>query len=161
MIDLRGEPRDARVVGRGLAGLAHDEIDLGAGLGDDLLDAARVDASVGQKLGQGDPGDLATNGVEAAEDDRLGRVVDDQVDPGRLLQGADVAALAADDPAFHLVARQVDDADRVLGGVIRGDALHRGKDDVAGLVLSLLAGRALDGPGELDRVVLRLGTDRL
>ena len=91
----------------------------------------------------------------------LGRVVDDQVDAGRLLEGADVAPLAADDPALHLVVRQVHDGHRVLGGVVRGDPLHRGQDDVAGLLGGLLAGPPLDRPGELDRVVLGLLADRL
>ena len=50
---------------------------------------------------------------------------------------------------------------RVLGRVVRGDALHRGQDDVAGLVLGLLARGALDGAGELDGVVLGLGADGL
>ena len=142
-----GQPGNAGLVGGRFAGLAHDEVDLGAGLGDDLLDAARVDAAVGDELGQGDPGDLAADRVEARQDDRLGRVVDDQVDAGGLLEGADVAALAADDPALHLVRRQVDDRHGVLGGVVRGHALHRGQDDVAGLVLGLLARGALDGAG--------------
>ena len=100
-------------------------------------------------------------GSKPDEDDGLGRVVDDQVDAGGLLEGADVAALAADDAALHLVGRQVDDRDRVLGGVVRGHALHRGDDDVAGLVLGLLAGGALDRPGELDGVVLGLLADGL
>ncbi len=120
-----------------------------------------MDAAVGDELGDGEPGDLAADRVEARQDDRLGRVVDDQVDPGRLLEGPDVAALAADDPALHLVRRQVHDRDRVLGGVVRGHALHRGDDDVAGLVLGLLARRSLDGPGDLDRVVLGLLADGL
>ena len=50
---------------------------------------------------------------------------------------------------------------RVLGGVVRGHALHRGQDDVAGLVLGLLARGALDGAAELDGVVLGLGADGL
>ena len=103
-----------------------------------------------------DPGDLAADRVEAGQDDRLGRVVDDQVDPGGLLEGPDVATLAADDPALHLVRRQVDDRDRVLGGVIGGDALDGGHDDVAGLVLGVLASAPLDGAGDLDGVVLGL-----
>ena len=81
--------------------------------------------------------------------------------PGGLLEGADVAALAADDPALHLVRRQVHDRDGVLGGVVGGHALDRGDDDVAGLVLGVLAGAALDGPGDLDRVVLGLLADGL
>ena len=56
---------------------------------------------------------------------------------------------------------QVDDGHRVLGGVVRGDALHRGHDDVAGLLGGLLAGPPLDRPGELDRVVLGLLADGL
>ncbi len=63
---------------------------------------------------------------------------------------------AADDPALHLVARKVDDADRVLGGVVGGHALHRRDDDVAGLLVRLVAGLALDRAGQLHRVVLGL-----
>ena len=106
-------------------------------------------------------GDLATDGVEARQDHGLRGVVDDQVDAGRLLERADVAALAADDPALHLVAREVDDRDGVLGRVVGGDALHRGHDDLARLLLGLVAGPPLDRSRELDRVVLRLLADRL
>ena len=58
-----------------------------------------------EQLLERQPGDLAAHAVEAREDDRAGRVVDDEVDPGELLQGADVASLAADDPALHVVGR--------------------------------------------------------
>ena len=98
-------------------------------------------------------------GSKPRQDDRLGRVVDDQVDAGGLLEGPDVAAFTADDAALHLVARQVDDDDRVLGGVVGGHALHRGQDDVAGLVLGLLARAALDRAGDLDGVVLGFGAN--
>jgi hypothetical protein len=53
------------------------------------------------------PGDLTPDRVEGADDDGLGGVIDDQVNARRLLEGADVAALAADDPALHFVVRQV------------------------------------------------------
>ena len=109
----------------------------------------------------GDPGDLAPNRVEARQHDGLGRVVDDQVDAGRLLERPDVAALAADDPALHLVAGQVDDRDGVLGGVVGGHALHRRDDDLARLLLGLVAGPSLDRAGELHGVVLRLFADGL
>ena len=106
-------------------------------------------------------GDLAADGVEARQHDGLGGVVDDQVDAGRLLEGPDVAALAADDPALHLVAGEMDDGHGVLGRVVGGDALHRGDDDLARLLLRLVAGPSLDRAGELDRVVLGLLADRL
>ena len=159
--ELAGQARHAAFVRGLLAGLADDEIDLGARLGHDLLDPAGVDPAVAHQLRERDPGDLAADRVEAREDDRLRRVVDDQVDPGGLLERADVAALAADDPALHLVVRQVDDGHGVLRGVVRGDALHRGQDDVAGLLRGLLAGPPLDRAGELDGVVLGLLADGL
>ena len=159
--DLRRQAGHAGVVGGRLAGLADDDVDLGPGLGDDLLDAAGVDAAVLDELGQGQAGDLAADRIEAADEHRLGRVVDDQVDAGGLLEGADVAALAADDAALHLVRRDGHDGDRHLRGVVDHDALDGGDDDVARLVLGLLAGRALDGPGEPHGVVLGLVADLL
>ena len=50
-------------------------------------------------------------GIEAREDDCAGRVVDDEIDAGRLFERADVAPLAADDAPLQIVARQVDDRD--------------------------------------------------
>jgi hypothetical protein len=101
----RGQAGYAGVVGRLLAGLAHDEVDFGASLCHDLFDPAGMDPAVADELGDRQPGDLATDRIEPAEDDGLGRVVDDQVDAGGLFEGADVAPLAADDAAFHLVRR--------------------------------------------------------
>ena len=128
---------------------------------DDLFDARGVDPAVGDQLRQRQAGDLAADGVEAREHDGLGRVVDDQVDAGGLLERPDVATLAADDPALHLVAREVHDGDGVLRRVVGGHALHRGDDDLARLLLGLVAGAPLDGPGELDGVVLGLLADGL
>ena len=51
------------------------------------------------------------------------------------------------------------DRHRVLRGVIRGDPLDRRHDDVAGLLLGLVARATLDRAGELDRVVLRILAD--
>ena len=64
--DLRREAGDAGVVGGLLAGLADDEVDLGAGLGDDLLDAAGMDPAVRDELREREPGDLAADRIEAA-----------------------------------------------------------------------------------------------
>ena len=128
-------------------------LELGLDLLDDLLDARRVDAAVDDQALEGDAGDLAAEGVEAGEDDRLGRVVDDQVDAGRRLEGADVAPLAADDAALHLVVGEHDDRDGGLGDVVRGRALDGHADDALRLLVGLLAGLvldALDDVGGLD-----------
>ena len=130
-------------------------------LADDLLDAAWVDAAVLDELRQREPCHLTTDRVEAADEHRLGRVVDDQVDPGGLLEGPDVAALAADDAALHLVRRDGHDRHGHLGGVVDHHALDGGHDDVARPLLGLVAGRALDGPGEANGVVLGFVPDLL
>ncbi len=159
--DVAREPGHAGIVGRLLAGLTNHEVHFGPGLGDDFLDPAGMDPAVAHELRQRDPRDLAPDGIEARQHHRLGGVVDDQVDAGGLLEGPDVAALAADDPALHLVAGQVDDRDRVLGGVVGGHPLHGGHDDVAGLLVGLLASPALDGPGDLHGIVLGFLANRL
>ena len=68
-------------------------------------------------LFQREAGDFAADHVEGADDDHAGRVVDDHVHAGGLLEGADVAALAADDPALHLVVGDAHRAGGGLGGV--------------------------------------------
>ena len=83
-----------------------------------------MDAPVLDQLLEGQPRDLAPEAVERREDDRVRRVVDDEVDAGEMLERADVAALPADDPPLHVVGRELDDADRRLGRVARRDPLQ-------------------------------------
>ena len=106
----------------------------------DLLDPGRVDPAVDDQRLHRDPGDLAADRVEAAQHHGLGGVVDDDVDAGDLLEGPDVAALAADDPALHVVAGQVHHRDRRLGGLLGREPLHDGAQHAAGLGLRLRRG---------------------
>ena len=123
---------------------------------DDLFDARRMDAAVGDQALEGDAGDLAAVGIEAGEDHRLGRVVDDQVDAGGELEGADVAPLAADDPALHLVARQLDDRDRGLRDVVRSQPLHGEPHQPLRLAVALFPGLVLDAFHQVGGVDARL-----
>ena len=68
--------------GRGLAFLADGLLHLGLDLLDDLLDARRVDAAVGDQPLDRLARDFAAERIEAREDDRARRVVDDQLDAG-------------------------------------------------------------------------------
>ena len=154
--DLSGQARDARVVGGCLSGLTDEDVDLGPGLLHDILDASRVDPAVADELGQGEAGDLAADRVEAAEHDRVRGVVDDEVDARGLLEGADVAALAADDAALHLIGRDRHGRDGGLCRVVHHDPLDGSDDDVASAIVSALTRCPLDGPDEADRVVLGL-----
>ena len=100
--------------------------------------------AVEDELLEGEPADLAAHGVEARQQHRFGRVVDDDVHAGDGLEGADVAALATDDPSLHLLGRQVQHADDGLGGLLAGDALDGLDDDRSGPVGALAAGLVLD-----------------
>ena len=93
------------VVHRLLPRLDDALIDVALGLLDDLLDAPRMDAAVGDQALQREAADLAAHRLEARDDHGVGRVVDDDVHPGRRFERADVAALAADDAALHFVGR--------------------------------------------------------
>ncbi len=64
-----------------------------------------MDPAVADELHQRHARHLATHRVESGQHDRLGGVVDDEVDAGGLLERPDVAALTADDPALHLLVR--------------------------------------------------------
>ena len=109
------EVMDADLGQRVVGGAQAELVDLGAAVLVGVLDAVRVDPAVGHQRLQGEPADLAPDRVEAGQQHRLGGVVDDHVDAGDRLEGADVAALAADDPALHLLGGQVQHADDGLG----------------------------------------------
>ena len=124
---------DAQVDRRALAHLDDLLLDLFLDLGHHFLDAGGVDAAVGDELVQGQTRDLAAHGIESRKDDRLGGVIDDDLDARRGLQGADVAALAADDAALDLVALDVEDRHGVFDGRFGRHALDRRHDDALGL----------------------------
>src|SRR2546423_14970682 len=104
--DLRVKTLEADFENRALALLLDPLQDLLAGLGHDLFDACWMNAAVDDELVQRDPCHLAAHRVEAADDHRLWRVIHDEVDSSRLLQGADDAAFFADDPSLELIGRQ-------------------------------------------------------
>ena len=135
---------DAGLEGGALALLLDDVIHLAAGLLHHVLDAGGMDAAVGDELLQGDSRHLAADGVEAGHGDGLGGVVDDEIDAGDGLEGADVAALAADDAALHLVVGQGHHGYRRLRRVVGGAALDGDRDDFTGVLIGLLLVAGLD-----------------
>ena len=150
---------DAEREGSGFAFLEELLIELLPDLLDQLLDAGRMDAAVLHEALERDAGDLAADRIEAGEDDRFRRVVDDEVDAGGQLQRADVASFAADDAALHVFAREIDDGDRVLGDVVRGHALDGHAEDLARLQVAELVGFGLDALDDVGGVELGLVLD--
>ena len=78
-------------------------------------------------------GNLAAHGVETADDDGVGRVVDNNFHAGQAFQGTDIAALASNDAAFYLLVLEVEHAHRVLDGILGGGALDGLDDNLLGL----------------------------
>src|SRR5579875_1337833 len=146
---------DADLEHRPLARLADGLVELLLGLADHLLDPRGVDAAVGNEPLEREAGQLAPDRVVAGDDDRLRCVVDDEVDPRRRLDGPDIAALPADDPALHVVARQRDHGDGALGDELPGQALDGDRHDLLRPPIGLLARLGLDLPDHLGGIVSR------
>jgi len=135
-----------RLEDRLLACLDDVLLELGLRLVIHLLDPGRVDATVLDQLSERDLGHLAADAVEGGENDRVRRVVDDDVDSGQALESANVTAFAADDPALHVVRGKLDHRDRRLGSVTRRHALQGIGDEVARASLRFQPGLLLELP---------------
>ena len=129
------EPVDAQVDRGALAGFDDLFFDLFLYFGNDFFDACRMDAAVRYQLVQRQTRDFTAYRIEARQDDRFRRVVDDDLDAGSGFQGPDVPSFAADDPAFHFVALDVEHRDRVFDGRFGSDALDRLYDDLFRLLV--------------------------
>ena len=120
-----------------------------------------MNAAVGDQAFDRLLGDFAAVGIEAGQDDRAGRVVDDQVDAGGELERADVAPLAADDAALEIVARQIDHRHRRFDRVLGGAALDRFGDVVLGAVGRRFARFGVEALQQVRGVVARVAFDLL
>ncbi len=128
---------------------------------DDLFDAARMDPAVLNQFDHRQLGDLAADVVEGRNDDHARGIVDDHVDARLLLEGADVAALAANDAALHLVVGNVDGRDGGFGGVRGGVALNRHGQHFARLAVALRLEVVLEPEDQRAGFVLELPLEPL
>ena len=151
----------AELEGDGAAFLADRLVGFFLHLLDDLLDARRMDAAVGNEPLDGLLGDLPPVGIESRQDDGAGRVVDDQIDAGGELERADVPALAADDASLEIVARQIDNRHGGLDRMLGGRALDGFGDVVLGAVDGRLARLGVEPLEQVGGVVARLAFDLL
>ena len=158
--DLGVQIVDTGIEGSLFASLAHALLNQVGGLVIHLLDAGRVNAAVSNKVLEGDAGGLATDRIEARKHDGLGGVIDHEVDTGNLLEGADVATLAADDATLEVIGRNVHGGNGNLGGVVGGTALNSQRQDfLSGLVAlgaNLLLGLADDRGGLVGNLATNL-----
>ena len=136
--DIGMDAVDAHLHHRTLALPLHGQLQLAAALLHSLLNAGGVDAAVGNQALQRHAGHLTAGLVEAGQGDGFGGVVDDQVHAGGGFQGADVAALAADDAALHLVVGQGNHAHGGLAGMVGGTPGDGLADHLAGHGVALV-----------------------
>ena len=123
-----------------LANRGDVQIHLLPGAVDRLLDAGRVDATILHQRLERELGDLAAHGVKRRDEHHLRGLVDEQRGAGGGLEGFDVAALAADDAALHLLGGQLDDRGGEVVVGLAGEALHRGDEDALALLHEVLLG---------------------
>ena len=135
--DLGVQIVDTGIEGSLFASLAHALLNQVGGLVIHLLDAGRVNAAVSDKVLKGHAGGLATDRIEARKHNGLGRIIDHEVDTGNLLEGADVATLAANDATLEVIGRNMHGGNGDLGGVIGGTALNRQRQDLLGGLMAL------------------------
>ena len=89
-----------------------------------LFDAGRVDAAVSDEVFHGNAADLATNGIETRNGNALRSIVDEQIHARKLLEAANIAALATNDAALQIIGRNVNGFHRSFSRVIGSDALN-------------------------------------
>ena len=120
-----------------------------------------MNASVGDEALDGLLGNLAAVGIEAGQDDRARRVVDDEVDAGGELERADVPSLASDDAALEIVARQIDDRHGRFDRVVGGASLNRLGDVLLGAIGRRFARFRVEALQQVRCVVPRVAFDLL
>jgi len=102
-----------------------------------------MDAAIGNELLQGQTGHLPAHRLKAGHRNGLGGIVDNEIRAGEGLQRTDVAALAADDTALHLVIGQGNHTDGNLSHMVCGAALDGGGHNLPGALVSLVLGTGL------------------
>ena len=152
---------DTQVDGRALTRLDNLVVQLLLDLGNHLLDAGGVYAAIAHQLVESQTAGLAAHGVEAADDDSLGRVVDNNLDAAGSLQSTDITTLATDDASLDVVVVDVEHRDAVLDGRLRSHALDGLYHDFLGLGIGVQLGLIHDfidiaGSGGLGFVLQRL-----
>src|SRR5579875_1238928 len=159
--ELRMDALHARLHHRLLPELHDVGLKLGLRLVVHLLDPRRMDATVLEQLLEREPRDLPADAVEAREHHRSRGIVDDEVNAGEVLERADVAPFAPDDPPLHVVSRELHHRHGRLGCVARSHPLHAHREDVAHPPLGLALGLLLDLANSLGGIVARLVLDLL
>ena len=138
--DLVAQAPDVRFDGGILADLEDFIVHVDRCLIDHFFDAGGMDAAILDQPFHRPPRHFASDGMKAADHDDAGRVVNNDVHAGGLLEGPNVATLAADDSTLHVIMRDFNGGYGCTAGLIGGEALDGGGDDLSALFIHRLRG---------------------
>gem|GEM_PF-5644424 len=116
-----------------------------------------MDAAVLNEGREGLPGDFPADGIKPAEEDGVRGLVDEQGNPGHRFKGADVAALAPDDPPLHLLVGNGQGGRGLLAERAGRDPLHGGEEGQLGPLLQLVFRDVEELVAHLLEILVRLG----
>ena len=98
---------------------------------DHLLNARGMNPPVLNEFFKRNARNLAAHGVKSREDDRLGRIVNDEIDARERFNRANISSLTPNDAPLHLIVRQGNDRDGRLRDMIRRAALNGNAQNLA------------------------------
>ena len=113
-------------------------INVAASLLNHLLNSCGMDSAVANQLLKCDSRDLAAHGIKAGNGDNVGRIVDDKLHAGEILDGTDVTALTTDDTSLHIVTGNGYNGNCDLADVVCGTTLNSERENVLRLSVGLL-----------------------
>src|SRR4030095_3785105 len=145
----------AHVKNRLLTRFANRFFDLLFRLAHHLFDPAGVDASVRNQFFQRQPSDLTSDRVMPRNNHGLWRIVDDQIDPRRRFEGANITPLTANNFPFEFVIWQRKYGHRAFRDKITGETLDRQRNNLLALAHCLFFGFLFDDTNPLCRLMLR------
>ena len=119
-----------------------------------FLNTGRMDTAIVNQFLQGNTCNLPSNGIKTGNNNRFRSIIDNQVNTSQGFQGSDVAAFPADDPAFHLVVRQIHHGNRSFSHVVCGATLDGRGNNIPGLHVRFIFRLLLHVLNHLGSVVL-------
>src|SRR5450830_499299 len=146
------------------AGLPYFILDLRFRLFIHLLDPGRLNPSIDNQLLECQPSDLSPHRIKTGQYYRLGRVVDDEIYTGQVLEGPDVPTLLADYPSFNLVGGKRNTLYGCLCHVFRSTSLNSKRYYLPCPLLGLFTGPCLlllDRPRDLEFNLILQGLDKV
>ena len=135
---LRMQAMHANRKGCLLASLLNLLLNLFLSLLDHFFNTGRMNTTVVNQLFQSNAGNLAAHRIKAGNNNCLRSIVDNQVNAGQSFQSADIATLATDNAALHLIIRQTNNGNGGLSDMVSSAALNCQRDNLASLSVSII-----------------------